>query len=85
MEATDRPTSAAREVMLARAQVGEDWRPLLLFVIDDFAAMRLNTFKPIGADWPPPVGSMLIERTATSMLNAGALLSLSSPADYSTS
>lgn len=60
----------ARDVILARVQVGADWRPLLLFVIDDFAAMRLNTFNPLDGARPPATGSMLIERTAASMLGA---------------
>ena len=60
----------ARDVILVRAKVGEDWRPLLLFVIDDFAALRISTFAPIQGAWPPATGEMLIERTATSMLEA---------------
>ncbi len=61
----------ARDVVLARAYVERDWRPLLLFVIDDFEAMRINTFTSLQGAWPPAAGSMLIEHTATSMLNAG--------------
>lgn len=61
----------ARDVLLARARVGADWRPLLLFVVEDFAAMRLNVFKPFDGAWPPPTGSMLIERTAGGMLDTG--------------
>jgi len=60
----------AGEIVLARAKVGDDWRPLLLFVVDDFAAMRLNTFAPESGAWPPPDGTMLIERTAVPMLEA---------------
>ncbi|MBN1208366.1 MAG: ABC transporter permease [Myxococcaceae bacterium] len=60
----------AGDIVLARAKVGDDWRPLLLFVVDDFNAMRLNTFKPQSGAWPPPDGTMLIERTAASMLEA---------------
>lgn len=61
----------ARDVVLARAQVNGDWRALLLFVVDDFDALRLNLFKPLAGDWPPPPGTMLIEHTATGMLDAG--------------
>lgn len=61
----------ARDVVLARADVDGNWRSLLLFVIDDFASMRGNTFTPLIGAWPPATGSMLIERTAISMLNAG--------------
>jgi putative ABC transport system permease protein len=61
----------ARGVVVARARVGDDWRPLLLFVIDDFDDLRLNTFRPEGGAWPPPPGTMLVERTAVPMLEAG--------------
>jgi putative ABC transport system permease protein len=60
----------AREVVLARARVGEDWRPLLLFVVNDFAQMRLNTFRSVGGAWPPPLGSLLIERSALAVIGA---------------
>lgn len=59
----------ARGVIVARAHVGDDWRPLLLFVVDDFASLRLNTFtRESGGAWPPPPGTMLIERSAAAML-----------------
>lgn len=60
----------AGDIVLARAKVGEDWIPLLLFVVDDFHAMRLNTFAPESGAWPPPDGTMLIERSAVQMLEA---------------
>jgi putative ABC transport system permease protein len=58
------------EVVRARAKVGEDWIPLLLFVVDDFLAMRLHTVAPQSGAWPPPTGTMLIERSAVQMLLA---------------
>src|SRR6266545_5062070 len=61
----------ARETIVARVQVGPDqWRPLLLFVVTDFDAMRISTFQRESGAWPPPDGTMLIERTALPMLNA---------------
>lgn len=60
----------ARDVVLARVRVGEDLRPLLVFVIDDFDRMRLNTFRPEQGAWPPPQGTLLLERSATAMLEA---------------
>lgn len=60
-----------RGTVLARARVGDGWRPLLLFVVDDFDDLRLNTFTHIEGAWPPPTGSMLIEGTAVGMLAAG--------------
>ena len=61
----------AGDIVLARAKVGADWRPLLLFVVDDFHTLRLNTFERQSGAWPPPDGTMLIERAATSVLEAG--------------
>lgn len=61
----------AGEIVLARAKVGDDWIPLLLLVVDDFHAMRLNTFVRESGAWPPPEGTMLIERSAVAMLKAG--------------
>jgi len=58
----------AHEVILARARVGSDWRPLLLFVTDDLASTRINTVRPIAGDWPPATGQMLIEHTAKAIL-----------------
>jgi putative ABC transport system permease protein len=60
----------AREVVVARARVGEGWRRLLLFVVDDFGDLRLNRFRPVRGAWPPPDGAMLIERSAAGMLEA---------------
>lgn len=60
----------AGEIVLSRAKVGDDWIPLLLFVVDDFHAMRLNTFARESGAWPPPEGTMLIERSAVPMLKA---------------
>jgi putative ABC transport system permease protein len=61
----------ARAVVEARAQVGGEWMRMLLFVVDDFGAMRLNTFTRDSGDWPPPAGTMLIERQAIDFLRTG--------------
>ncbi|MBL0211581.1 MAG: FtsX-like permease family protein [Holophagaceae bacterium] len=62
----------ARAKVLARVQVGPgQWRPLQLFVVQDFNAMQLATFKPVAGAWPPPVGTLLLERTAVEMVKAG--------------
>lgn len=60
----------AGEIVLARAKVGEDWIPLLLFVVEDYQDLRLNTFRSEHGAWPPPMGTMLIERSAEVMLAA---------------
>jgi putative ABC transport system permease protein len=60
----------ARATLLARAQVAPDeWRPLLLFVVNDFNAMQISAFRAEQGAFPPPTGTMLVERAAMSMLN----------------
>lgn len=61
----------ARDVVLARVQVGDDWRPLLLFAAGDFDDLRLNRFRRESGAWPPLAGEMLIERSAIGMVGAG--------------
>jgi putative ABC transport system permease protein len=60
----------ARAVVEARAKVGDEWMRMLLFVVDDFGSMRLNTFTRDSGAWPPPSGTMLIERQAIGVLMA---------------
>jgi putative ABC transport system permease protein len=71
----------ARGAVLTRVQVGADWLPFLLFVVDDFADLRLNTFRAEAGAWPPPDGTVLLERTASAMLGApvGSSLTLKAP------
>jgi putative ABC transport system permease protein len=61
----------ARAVVEARARVGEEWMRMLLFVAGDSGEMRLNTFDVESGAWPPPAGTMLVERLAADVLNAG--------------
>ena len=61
----------AGDVLQARARVGDEWRPLLLFVVDDFRTLALNRFVPHEGPMPPPPGQALVERTATGMLATG--------------
>jgi len=60
----------ARDVLIARVEVKGEWRPLLLFVVEDFEAMRLSLIQPLDGAWPPPRGTVLIERTAGGVLAA---------------
>lgn len=71
----------ARDVLLARAHVGDEWRPVLLFAVDDFTALRLSRFLPYQGSIAAPVGSVLLEHTATDLLAAqpGASLLLKTP------
>ena len=60
----------ARATVRARVRVGEDWRPVLFFVIPDFQNMRLATFARLEGDFPPPRGTMLIDHMALSLVDA---------------
>ena len=63
----------ARGTVLARAQVGpSEWRTLALFVVPDFSDLRVGTFTPEQGAWPPPEGTMLVERASLSVLGQGA-------------
>lgn len=61
----------ARATVTAQVRVGpEQWRGLLLFVVPDFNAMRIATFTRESGAWPPPEGTMLVERTALAVINS---------------
>jgi len=60
----------AREVTLARIHVGQDWRPLLLFTPPSFEQLSINRFFPETGAWPPPTGTIAIERSAKLMAAA---------------
>ena len=72
----------ASSIILARIekQPGE-WMPLLLFIVKDFKAIRINTFRPISGAWPPPEGTLLLEREALPLLKAkvGTALRVQTP------
>lgn len=79
----DQAVSAAdrREVIAGRVRVGDDFRPLLLFMPDRFETMQLNTFRPLEGAWPPPTGTVLLERSGLEMAQAtmGAALRVKLP------
>jgi putative ABC transport system permease protein len=62
----------ARPVVIARALVrgaggdagGDEWVPLVLFVVRDFDRLQRDTFRPDGGAWPPGPGDVLLERSA---------------------
>ena len=55
----------------ARVEVKpNEWMPLLLFVIPDFTAIRLDSFLPESGAWPPPDKTLLLERAALPLTNA---------------
>lgn len=58
-------------IIVARMRVEGDWYRLLLFVIKDFNSMKMNTFTPISGAWPPPDGTILVERGAVELMRVG--------------
>lgn len=68
--------------VMARVEVSpNEWRPLLLFVIPDFNALRLNTFKSEEGAFPPQEQTILLERLALPMTNAeiGGAINVQTP------
>ena len=62
-----------RQMVRARVRAGADdpWQMLVLYVVDDFAAVRLARFDPDQGAWPPPTGALLVERTAVAVMGLG--------------
>ncbi len=71
--ARTRPGVVAAEdgaFVMARAQVaGKGWVPLLIFVVPDFDALQLNRFSPESGAWPPPSGTILVERDVLDLIH----------------
>lgn len=67
-----------RATLLARMKVNGRWYPLLLFVMDRFDNLRISKFHPVSGATEPTLGTMLVERTALSMMAAqeGALITI---------
>lgn len=61
----------AGSTLMARIETGPgEWKPLLVFVVRDFQALRINRVWPESGAWPPPVGSILLEREGLKLLKA---------------
>jgi putative ABC transport system permease protein len=68
--------------VVARVEVSPDeWMPLLLFVVPDFDAMRISTVRSQSGAFPPPAGTILVEREVLPMLDMkiGDALSVQTP------
>lgn len=61
----------ARATLRARiATADQAWLPLTLFVVQDFKAMQVSSFQSESGAWPPPEGTLLLEREALKLLRA---------------
>ena len=78
----------ATSIVKARIELHRDeWVPLLLFVVPDFDDMRINKVSLQTGDWPPPAGTMLLEREALKFLgrSLGDRVEVKLPSGQSTS
>ncbi|MBX7221052.1 MAG: FtsX-like permease family protein [Blastocatellia bacterium] len=61
----------ARRTLAGRIKSGPvEWRNLTLFVVKDFARLRVSTLKPQEGAWPPATGEILLERDAVQVAKA---------------
>ncbi len=68
--------------VMTRIDIGSnEWRPLLLFVVQDFNTVHLNKFRPEAGAFPPPDQTILLEREALKFINAeiGDVLDVQTP------
>jgi putative ABC transport system permease protein len=63
--------ATARQTITTRVRVGRQWRRLLLFVIAPNDPLRIARFDVESGAWPAPDDGLLIERAASSVLDAG--------------
>lgn len=69
--------------LMGRMQVGQQgWMPLMLFVVPSFEGLQVNRVHADSGAWPPPRGSLVIERSALDMSQArvGSSVQLELPA-----
>jgi putative ABC transport system permease protein len=60
-----------RRVVSGRIKAGPvEWRQLMLFVVKDYADIRVGTLAPGRGAWPPGPGEILIERDAMGVARA---------------
>ncbi|HVQ27446.1 MAG TPA: ABC transporter permease, partial [Planctomycetota bacterium] len=60
-----------RRSLRGRIKAGPgEWRNLQLFVVRDYADVRISRLTPQQGAWPPATGEMLVERDALQVVNA---------------
>jgi putative ABC transport system permease protein len=62
--------ATARQTVTTRVRVGDDWLPLLLFVVSPDDPMRIAHFEVESGTWPSLPNSLVIERAAVELLEA---------------
>jgi putative ABC transport system permease protein len=59
-----------RATITGRMKVENRWYPILLFVIEDFKKMEISKVLPVSGSQSPDAQSMLVERTALTVMQA---------------
>ncbi|MEO8449243.1 MAG: ABC transporter permease [Gemmatimonadota bacterium] len=74
-------------VLAGRAEIGEERKPVVLFTVADYGRMTVNVLRPAAGAWPPPRGTVLLERAAVRVagLQTGAPLSMATGSGPATS
>ncbi|MBX2877350.1 MAG: ABC transporter permease [Saprospiraceae bacterium] len=68
-----------RESFMGRVKDEEgDWMPILLFAVEDFTQLKVNTFTLEGEDWPR-IGDIAIERKSAGFLGTGKEVAVELP------
>ncbi|OHD49187.1 MAG: hypothetical protein A2015_12250, partial [Spirochaetes bacterium GWF1_31_7] len=58
------------KIVFARVLIGDDqWRPISLFVVNDFNSISINSLIYKSGEFPPSTGTMLVEQSAIEMIN----------------
>jgi putative ABC transport system permease protein len=60
----------ARRTLSGRIEAGGGWKRLMLFVVADFARIRISRITPQRGAFPPATGEILIERDAVQVARA---------------
>jgi len=59
-----------RSVLITRAKIESDeWQDFILFVIPDFEGSQIAQVQPVAGAWPPPTGTILLERAGFNELH----------------
>lgn len=64
--------ATARQTVSTRVQLGDEWLPLRLFTIERSDPMRIAKFEVETGTWPAPSDTVLLERSAASLLEVEA-------------
>jgi putative ABC transport system permease protein len=61
-----------RQTVWGRVKIGPEggWRAIKLVAPEDYDAMQVNKLLPESGDWPPPDGTLLLERSSLSAIGA---------------